>query len=314
MKAEHRHELQQNALADILTTSAEKARPYTPLILVAIAALAIIIAVVSFLNRANADGKSAAANQYVIALGNEGLGDLQATVTDFRGTTIATLAQLQMGDRLLTSASDLIYSNKSAARESLQKAAESFSLAKDETRDPMLRSWALMGLGRAHEALGDLERARKDYDTLLKDYPESSFAIAARRNLDQLGETSIKEFYDWFAKQDPRPALPDPATGIPGLKPSFDLKDPLGDIRLPTTIDPNSSTGIAAPGDPSRAPIPPLPDPNAPGITPTDGGADGKASPTDPKPFPTDVKAPATDSKAPAADAPAKADDKPAAK
>jgi tetratricopeptide (TPR) repeat protein len=276
MKAEHRHELQANALADWMEKAADKVRPYTSLILVGIAALAIVIGILSYLSSAESAGRSQATDQYIGAISSEGIGDLQATITDFRGTQAATLAQLHLADRLLAEGSDTLYTHKPAGRENLQKAAEGFTLVKDETRDPMLRAWALLGLGRAHEALGDLERARGDYNTLLKDYPESSFAATARRNLDQLNETSVKEFYDWFAKQEPRQAPADPTTGVPGMKPSFDIKDPLGDIRLPTNIDPNSPSGIAAPNT-DRAPIPPLPEPTAPGLTAPEGNA-GDAS------------------------------------
>ena len=280
MKAEHRHELQTNALADWVAGSAEKARPYTPLILVGIAALAIVVGILSYLNSAERNSKAAAAYAYISAMLNEGIGDLQATVTDYRGTDVGVLAQIQVADRLLTSASNDLFTNKAAGRENLQKAAEAFTLARDETRDPMLRSWALFGLGQAHESLGDLEKARSDYQQLLKDYPNSSLAAAARKNLEQLNQPAIKEFYDWFAKQEPRPPAADPSTGIPGLKPSFDIKDPQpGDIRLPTNLAPGDST--IAPPRTDGLPVPPLPDPSAPDIATPDAGKSDAAAPAD---------------------------------
>jgi hypothetical protein len=306
MKAEHRHELQTNALADWIEKSAEKVRPDTPLVLVGIAAVAIVIGILSYLNSAERNNKAAAADQYIGAISSEGIGDLQATVTDYRGTEIGVLAQLQVADRLLSAGSDALYINKAAGRENLQKAAEGFTLAKDETRDPMLRSWALFGLGRAHESLGDLDKARNDYQLMLKDYPNSSFAVTAKRNLEQLNQPQVKEFYDWFAKQDPRPASPDPSTGIPGLKPSFDIKDPQpGDIRLPTNISPGD-TSIAAPKS-DGIPVPPLPDPSAPGIATPESGKTDATPPADAKS--SDATKP-TDSKA--TDTPAKSEDKPA--
>jgi tetratricopeptide (TPR) repeat protein len=313
MKAEHRHELQTNALAEWVETSAEKVRPYTPLILVGIAAVAIVIGILSYLNSAERNSKAAAADAYIGAVSNEGIGDLQATVAEYRGTEIGVLAQLQVADRLLTAGSDALYTNKAAGRENVQKAAEAFTLARDETRDPMLRSWALFGLGRAHESLGDLDKARSDYQLLLKDYPNSSFAATTKQNLEQLNRPGVKEFYDWFAKQDPRPAAPDPSTGIPGLKPSFDIKDPRpGDIRLPTNLAPGDSS-IAAPRT-DGIPIPPLPEPSASGIAAPEGGKTDAVPPADAKSSdaarPTDTAKPA-DSKA--TDAPAKSD-KPASK
>jgi hypothetical protein len=302
MKAEHRHELQTNSLAVWVESSAEKIRPYTPLILVGIAAVAIVIGILSYLNSAERNSKAAAADQYITAILSEGIGDLQATVTEYRGSDVGVLAQLQVADRLLMAGSDALYTNKAAGRENLQKAAEAFNLAKDETRDPMLRSWALFGLGRARESLGDLDKARSDYQLMLKDYPNSSLAAAAKKNLDQLNQPGVKDFYDWFAKQEPRPASPDPSTGIPGLKPSFDIKDPMpGDIRLPTNIAPGDAGGIAAPKT-DGPPVPPLPDPSASGIAAPESGKTDAALPAD------DAKP--ADSKA--TDTPAKSEDKPA--
>ena len=38
---------------------------------------------------------------------------------------------------------------------------------------------------------------------LIKDYPDSALIDSARNHLDQLDRGSIKDFYDWFAKQEP---------------------------------------------------------------------------------------------------------------
>jgi hypothetical protein len=88
--------------------------------------------------------------------------------------------------------------------------------------------------------LGELDRARQDYEKLLKDFPDSSLVEVARTHLNHLKQPGIEEFYAWFAKQDPRPPQPDKSTGIPGLKPSFDLSEPSssgdikpGDFKLP---------------------------------------------------------------------------------
>ncbi len=40
--------------------------------------------------------------------------------------------------------------------------------------DPMLRAWAMYGIRRAHEAMDKLNRARTDYERLVKEYPDGA--------------------------------------------------------------------------------------------------------------------------------------------
>ena len=271
MKAEHRHELQSNVLADWLATSADKVKPYSSLITVAIAVLAIGVGIFAYLRSTDERGKAEASQQLIEAL-QGGVGGLQEVAANYRGTEPALVAQLLVAEAQLDSGADALYTNKPAARTNLSTAAEAFSMAKDEAKDPMLRAWALYGLGRAHESLGDLDRARGDYQALLKEYPDSGLAGAARKNLDHLNQPGVKEFYDWFAKQDPRPAAVDTGSGLPGVKPSFDLKEPsgIGDMKLPSATDANF-------------PIAPTPDLPAVPLPDTSKTAPADAPPADSK-------------------------------
>ncbi len=176
MKAEHRHELQSNALADWIATSADKVKPYTSLISVLCVVVAIGIGVIMYLRSMERRGKAEASEQLINALQGSGAGELQAMIADYRGTEPAIVAQLVLAEQQLDAGADTLFSNKPAARENLSKAAESFALAKDQAQDPMLRAWALFGLARAHESMGELDRARSDYQALRKEYPDSALA------------------------------------------------------------------------------------------------------------------------------------------
>src|SRR5262249_40485532 len=91
---------------------------------------------------------------------------------------------------------------------------------------------------------------------LIDEYPNSSLASAARGHLAQLKETSVKEFYDWFAKQNPQPAGSESGSGVPGLKPSFDLTEPSapGDLTFPEPGSAKSSSETPAEPPPSATP------------------------------------------------------------
>jgi tetratricopeptide (TPR) repeat protein len=247
MKAEHRHDLQTNTLAEWLEDAIERLKPYARAITGVLVAIAIVLAVYAYLGLTQRRAEVAASEQLITAMETGSPHDYQAAVDDYRGTQPATIAQLIMAERMLDDGSNALFTNKQAGRENLFKASDAFAGVEKDSRDPMLRAWAIYGLGRVHESMGDLERAREDFQRLLKDYPDSSLADAAHTHLNRLGQQSVKEFYDWFAKQEPRPAPTENEPGVPGLKPSFNLDEPAPqqstpqDIKLPTALPQSKS-------------------------------------------------------------------------
>jgi predicted negative regulator of RcsB-dependent stress response len=247
MKAQHRHELHKNELAEWLEAAIEKAKPYSRAIVGAILALAIVIGVYAYVSALERRTLAAASDQYISALQrfqSEGPQELQQIAEDYRGTEPAVLAQLVLAETQLNEGASKLYSSKSDAEKDLSHAVGSFKQVSQTTKDPMLRAWALYGLGRAHESQGQLDPARADYQKLIDEYPNSSLVSAAREHLAQLKETSVKEFYDWFAKQNPQPASSSSDLGVPGLRPSFDLSEPPtpGDLKFPEPGSSKSST------------------------------------------------------------------------
>lgn len=257
MKAQHRHELQTNQLAEWLEVKLEQIKPYTQAIIGVLVAAAVLFGVYLYLKQMDHSAAQAASNQLVAAMNSfDPLKDLQATIENHPDTPPAIVAQLLLGERLLQTGSNQLYSNKAEGKSSLGKAADAFLTAETSANDPMLREWALFGLGRAHESLNDLDRARADYEKLLKDYPSGSLAASAKNRLQTLSKQSTKEFYDWFAKQDPQPLSIQREPGSPGQKPIFDLSDPTTipaetDVQLPSSLD-----GTKTPNSPPAEPKP----------------------------------------------------------
>jgi tetratricopeptide (TPR) repeat protein len=295
MKAEHRHELQTNILAEWLEDTIEKLKPYTRAIIGVLVALLIILGVYTYVGSSERRAQAAASDKYIEALNSlsiTGPQELQGVIEQYKGTQPAALSQLVLAEFQLTDGTNALYTNKPAARDSLSRAAGDFALAEQATRDPMLRAWAQYGLGRAYESMGNLDRARTEYQSLITDYPDSALIEAAKSHLAHLNQQGIKEFYDWFAKQDPRPEPLDKSTGIPGKMPGFDLSEPsTGDIKMPSFGTKDSQPADSAPS----------------GATPAAGDSGSKTTPepkTSPEPkSPAESKSPATpkaDSKSPA--------------
>lgn len=297
MKAQHRHELQTNQLAELLEAQIDKVKPYTQAIIGVVVAAMVLLGVYFYLRHMDRSAEQAASDQLVAAIqpGIDQIRDLQATIENHPDTQQATIAQLVMGEELLRAGADQLFTNKAEGNKNLGKAADAFLAAESGAKDQMLKAWALFGLGRAHESQGKLDQARKDYERLKKEYPNSSLADDAEQHLKNLDKQSTKEFYDWFAKQDPRPVDLQREPGIPGQKPIFDLSDPtaipssssnlnfpssLDGITSPSTPDSSKPEGAAAPGDVPAEPMPPT-TPAEPASTQPGGATDKDAPSTD---------------------------------
>lgn len=267
MKAKERHDLHTNALAEWLSQTGEKLQPHSGLITVGLIALLILIGIVVYMQGASHRGAAAASDQLLSALDMPGqaMAELQATIKDYPGTSQAAIAELLLAENLLDSGATTIYHNKTAGRTNISKAMELFEEVQRQSRDAALRAWAIYGVARAQESLGDLEQARLAYLQLSKEYPDSALAGPARQHLNRLNQPATKEFYEWFATQNPQPPAAETGPGVPGLKPSFDIKDSPspGDVKLPSAVGPGM------PGASSSA-TPTAKSPAAPGnATPT---------------------------------------------
>ncbi|MFH1922126.1 MAG: hypothetical protein ABIP48_19860 [Planctomycetota bacterium] len=90
----------------------------------------------------------------------------------------------------------------------------------------MLQQRASYGLARAYESLagtqGGLDKAIKTYEELVAKWPQGAYCELATRRLEELERLDTKDFYDKFAKFEPRPPLADGPGGL-GQGPAFDL-------------------------------------------------------------------------------------------
>src|SRR5262249_40420759 len=145
MKAEHRHELNTNELAEWLDKAAEKLKPYSSALIGGAAGLLVIVAIFLYIGAAQRRSEAEASSQYIAALNGTfgGSEELQSVVQRYRGTQPAVMAQLVLAESQLNEGTNALYTNKLAARDMLRRAAEAFGQADAGTRDPMLKSWAV---------------------------------------------------------------------------------------------------------------------------------------------------------------------------
>jgi hypothetical protein len=194
MDSQHRHELEENALAGWLTTKVEALKPQLPAILLGVV---VLVAAIIGLNSWKTSSAAATADRwgdFSIALeqGSPDLVDLKNAADKNPGTPIADWADATWADGKLFQASQMFFNNRSEADKAIDEAVAVYErLVKSRDRDIAER--ASFQLGRALELQGKLDEAIKQYGRVT-----GGFALVAKDRILQLESESVKQSYDWI--------------------------------------------------------------------------------------------------------------------
>lgn len=291
MKSERRHDLQSNELAHTLGSGIEKAQPFAQYIVGAVVIAAVLAmgwGVYSSFSKKNA---AAAWTEYYFTLNTGDAEAFKAIASDHPGSAAAIWAEQTAGDEYLSDGIDALYKDRAQGVELLKKAITSYETVKDKSQNAELRARAELGMAQAHESLGEIEKAKALYQKVIAAGLQPAITTVATNRVAFLNSPAGKEFYTWFDKLKPSPALPPKMPGdlsVPPTSPNLKF-DPVdtSKLELPKATATPADTATAAPQ-----------------------GADGKTielpktEPTTPPATETPA-APATETPAPAAEVPA---------
>lgn len=242
MKTERRHELATNVLADWLGERIEALKPYSA----AVSATTVAIVVVLFASvlwyQRRESGKAEAWSSYFSALDkqsqkpDDARNQLVQLSEDHPHDPAGLWSRLTLADVQLNKGVEGLFQDRAAARKALEESIDDYRAVVDAApADSLLAERALFGLAQAYESKDDLDNARKQYQEVLARWPDGAFSALAKQRLSDLDRKSTKEFYDWFAKQAPKPKPPVGLGAPPGDKPAFDLSKLSDDIFEPGT-------------------------------------------------------------------------------
>jgi len=231
MKTKRRHELQTNQLADSLAHGIEAVKPYTRVILGLLLAVVVLGCTYAYLSAQASSKQDRAWDVYVGATTRNPMSmdmefdrkQLDDLIEKSKGTHAAEWARLALADMRLAEGTEQLFSDKSEATSTLQQAVGLYEDALQNAHEPLLRQGALFSMARANEALGELDKAEKEYEQLLTEFPNGVYSLEAKRRDDDLKKNSTKQFYDWLAKYEPeKRASKEP--GTPGERLEFSDK------------------------------------------------------------------------------------------
>lgn len=212
MKTERRHELKTNELADWLGKSMVRVEENYKVGLAIVVVVVLLVAVWAYLRNSAAQKTQESWTAFQRAsASNNGVNDLTDVANRYHDLPAGACALLMLGDMQLRTGTDQLFADRADANDQLRRALDNYQAVINSPADvtPIVKQRALLGLARAAESLNDLPRAREAYQQLAdaNRWPQAYYSKEAQTRLDALSRTSTKEFYDWFAKQEPRPAL-----------------------------------------------------------------------------------------------------------
>jgi len=211
MKAERRHELQHNALADWLGGVVEQAKPHAGVIVGVIAAVVLAVVAYAYFSNSAPTRRGPAWDAYFRATDIEGfeqrVKELNRVAEENPGTPVGLWAQLTVGDSRLLEGTNKSFKQRLAGEEELSKAIDHYenvaqaAVKLSPAQGEELHRRALWGLAQTHESLAEPEIAIEEYEDIAKRWPDSAFGKAAAARAKKL--SGMQAWFEWYASVDP---------------------------------------------------------------------------------------------------------------
>lgn len=249
MKAEKRHELEKNELADWIGEHIEAAKPYAPTIGIVLVGGTLAALLAIYLMGTSGTAAARAWSSYFTAV-NERDPEipLEQFVKELPDTPASLWAEQALGDINLIQGSQALFSNREEAKKLLDKAEASLTKVNAEAKNPMLQARAKLSLAKLYEAKCLPEKAKKFYEEVVQLEKDSAIGKLAQQGVKRMSDPRDVELLAWFAEQKPRrPAPGMGGGGMPGLPSDLPARPDLSLPGLGTSpTDPTTGAGPGA--------------------------------------------------------------------
>lgn len=202
--AEHA-EIDDNDLAKATMSVVDRIRPHFATIAAAVAALAVGLAAWTLTSAQRDTAQEQSWDAVWFARGND---QLATVATQYPDTAAGTWSRILLADELLADGTRVLFVDKVRGRELLRQAAAEYqAVTAAKVLPPLAAERATFGLARAREASGQIDEARRGYESLAREHADSPLRAQAEQRAAALARAVTVGWYDWFEK-DAQPATP----------------------------------------------------------------------------------------------------------
>jgi len=208
MDADRRHDLEENDLAESTVAIVDRLRPHLRTIALAVGAVAVALGAWTVVSSQQAASRAESWDACMAALSEGNSERLTDVIRRYPGSAAAQWSQLMMADAAIGEGTQLLFADRDRARQRLDSAVGIYSGLLAERPRGLIAERAVFGLAKARESLGQLEEARRGYEAVVADYPESAVRGIAENRITALSRESTRQWYDWFDGWKPAPPKP----------------------------------------------------------------------------------------------------------
>jgi hypothetical protein len=208
MHSQQTADVDDNDLARATMSLVERVRPHFPVIAAVVGIAFAALAAWTVISSQRAGEQSQAWDAVLGALSTRDAARLGEVAARYPGSAAAAWSQVLLADNALAEGTRLLFIDKTRGRERLQAAADLYSGVLAQRGIALAAERATFGLARARESLGELDAARRGYEALVAEYPQSPFRSLAEERAAALARPATAGWYDWFTSHDAKPVTP----------------------------------------------------------------------------------------------------------
>lgn len=268
MEAESRAalgDLEDNDLASGTLALVDRIRPHLGTLLLGVLVLFAGLAAWTLIKSQTTATLAAGWDECLAALAEGDPGRLETVATKYGGTAAGQWAEIVLADTALADGNRLLMTDRAQGARRLEEAVGRYTAVNAQRPGPLAAERAIFGLARTRESLGELAEAKRGYEALVAEYPESPFRGLAEERIAALARESTGRWYKWFESQpvaDPaKPAAEPPkATDEPAAEPAKPAAEPAaesGKPAEPAAGEPAGKPAEPAAGEPAGKPAEP---------------------------------------------------------
>ena len=210
-------DLHDNDLAVTTQAVVDRARPYLGTLLLLAGLAFAALAAWTLVRSQRSSERTAAWDAFLDSFAMGDAGGLDTVISRYGGSSAAQWAAIVQGDVALSDGNRLLAADPVQARRRLEVAVDRYAAVNAERPAPLAAQRGILGLARARESLGELAEARRGYEALVAEYPESPYRPIAEERIAALSRESTQRWYNWFESR--------PAAGAGSPPPAAESSD-----------------------------------------------------------------------------------------